>query len=249
MWQHLTRTTPGVSRKGTYFENLKLNAGSIDSFFVEESLLVFLEKSLPLMRGVVLDVGCGNMKYKPLVLQSPQVVRYSGLDLLEEKYMRTFTPDLTWDGTRMPLEDHSVDTVLLFEVLEHCEHPGVVLGEIKRVLKPDGLLIFSVPLVNPLHGLPFDFQRFTPLGIKTLLAKTGFETIHTELSGSLDASLGYILGLWVKHRAMPALVRKIARKLVVLPLGTLFWLDRDTPPDTRENTMAPSVMGHARPKK
>ena len=103
MWQHLTRTTPGVSRKGTYFENLKLNAGSIDSFFVEESLLVFLEKSLPLMRGVVLDVGCGNMKYKPLVLQSPQVVRYSGLDLLEEKYMRTFTPDLTWDGTRMPL--------------------------------------------------------------------------------------------------------------------------------------------------
>ena len=48
-------------------------------------------------------------------------------------------------GESIPLRDGSFDLVLLFEVLEHVMKPEVVLEEISRVLKPNGMLFLTVP--------------------------------------------------------------------------------------------------------
>ncbi len=45
----------------------------------------------------------------------------------------------------IPLEDYSIDIVISFETLEHIVEHDEFFAEIKRVLKPDGLLIMSTP--------------------------------------------------------------------------------------------------------
>jgi SAM-dependent methyltransferase len=46
---------------------------------------------------------------------------------------------------RIPFKDRSFDSVLLDNVLEHIDSPALLFKEIKRVLKPDGILLIGVP--------------------------------------------------------------------------------------------------------
>ncbi len=49
------------------------------------------------------------------------------------------------DLTDLPVRSRSVDLVLSLETLEHCPDPVRFIGEIHRVLKPQGALILSCP--------------------------------------------------------------------------------------------------------
>lgn len=46
----------------------------------------------------------------------------------------------------LPFSDREFDLVCAFDVIEHAEDDRRVFGEVSRVLKDDGVLIFSVPL-------------------------------------------------------------------------------------------------------
>ncbi|MBC7249757.1 MAG: class I SAM-dependent methyltransferase [Anaerolineae bacterium] len=81
----------------------------------------------------------------------------------------TRNPDVVCDVCHVPFPENSFERVFLMEVLEHVYDPAQALAEIYRVLKPGGVLIFSVPFVFPLHDRPFDYFRFTKHGIELLL--------------------------------------------------------------------------------
>jgi ubiquinone/menaquinone biosynthesis C-methylase UbiE len=53
------------------------------------------------------------------------------------------------DGRRLPFADSSFDRVICAEVLEHVPDYEAVLEEIRRVLKPGGVLAVSVPRCFP----------------------------------------------------------------------------------------------------
>jgi ubiquinone/menaquinone biosynthesis C-methylase UbiE len=55
--------------------------------------------------------------------------------------------DYVMNAEEMIFPDNSFDQVLMFECLEHMEYPLKALREIQRVLKPQGLLVFSIPNV------------------------------------------------------------------------------------------------------
>lgn len=49
------------------------------------------------------------------------------------------------DACNIPLDDNSVDVFISFETIEHHDRHHEMLSEIKRILKPDGILIMSSP--------------------------------------------------------------------------------------------------------
>jgi len=225
-----------------------LHPRTISSYLNDATILEFLERSLPRLSGTVLDIGCGTMRYKPTVLSAPGVERYVGLDLEAGRFAYSVPADAYWDGVRMPFEDGSIDGALLFEVLEHCADPRLVVGEAARVLKPGGALLFSTPFVYPLHGVPYDFQRLTPFGARQLMSAAGFAPIEIEAGGAWDASLGQAMSLWISHRPMPRLLRMALAVVHVPVFQVLLALDRGQrrAPLERENRMLTGILGVAR---
>ena len=108
------------------------------------------QKVVPLAEGRVLEVGIGSGLNLPFY-DAAKVERVIGLDPAEQmlSYARRasatlpFTVEyLALEGENIPLERHSVDTVLVTYTL--CTIPDAIaaLGGMRRVLKPGGRLIF-----------------------------------------------------------------------------------------------------------
>lgn len=81
--------------------------------------------------------------------------------------------DRTGDLLALPFPDASMDGVVLTEVLEHCTDPPGAIAQVRRVLKPGGLLLVTSPFVWPTHGIEGeykDYWRFARQGWELLLA-------------------------------------------------------------------------------
>jgi 2-polyprenyl-6-hydroxyphenyl methylase/3-demethylubiquinone-9 3-methyltransferase len=115
-------------------------------------------------------------------------------------------------GESLPFSDSSVDAVTCSEVLEHVEDPEVVVAEISRVLRPGGLLVFSMPNRTLLSRLVLiDLaQRFWPTRIlpSELHDWTRFirPTEFRELAQRHRLVVGDVHGMAIRLRHLPAAV-------------------------------------------
>ena len=174
----------------------------MDLYLVRSSIIQALKEFLPQCKGVFLDIGCGEMPYKPLIQQSGGITKYIGMDIENPKYQINVKPDIFWNGTHIPLADNYIDCAMATELFEHLPDINAVLKEIIRILKPGGTLFFTVPFIWPLHDMPQDEYRYTPFSIRRHLEHTGFQIDQLQALGGWDASLAQMIGLWVKRRPM-----------------------------------------------
>src|SRR5262249_3422876 len=98
----------------------------------------------------VLDLGCNNGWGTLVVGEAAR--RAVGVDVspsaLEEARRSATSANIEFrevDGHRLPFADGEFDIVVSCQVLEHVADYGSYLGEIKRVLRPDGIAVFSTP--------------------------------------------------------------------------------------------------------
>ncbi len=71
----------------------------------------------------------------------------------------------------LDFEDASFDYVLSDQVLEHVEgNPQQAVDECRRVLSPGGIAVHTTCFINPVHGVPGDYWRFTPEALSLLHA-------------------------------------------------------------------------------
>lgn len=147
-------------------------------------------------------------------MREGHVSAYTGLDLPSGKYYDQRQPDATWDGVTIPFDAESFDCAICLEVLEHTYHPQGVLAEIKRILRPGGYLIASVPFLWPLHDAPHDHYRYTPFFFEKSLAELGFSEHHITALGGWDASMAQMLALWINRRPMSNNQRRWTRTLL-----------------------------------
>jgi len=224
----------------------RLNAGTLEGYFNDYTILNFINKNIDRLEGVVLDIGCGKMRYRDLILSSKKVTKYIGLDLDEGKFTYSVRADMYWDGVKIPLDDNSIGSIILLEVLEHCTDPRIVLREAYRILRPNGVIVLTTPFVYHLHGIPYDYQRITPFGIEKMLNELGMSNITITSGGSFDTSLAQMISNWICNRPMPHIIRRILRRLFVPIFKVLLFLDKknlDKP--FKNGTMIPNVFGIA----
>ena len=88
----------------------------------------------------------------------------------------SYGPHIIADVTRLPLMDGSFDIVYADQVLEHVIDINKAAQEIQRILKVGGFVIVGVPFLYRFHGVPYDFYRVTPCGIRAIFPET--ESIH-----------------------------------------------------------------------
>jgi SAM-dependent methyltransferase len=209
---------------------------------VRSGILKAVKEQIPLFNGELLDIGCGQMPYKPLILTpDSKVTRYIGMDIGEYGGSK---PDIIWDGETIPLQDSSIDCAIATELLEHCPNPTEVLSEIYRVLRPNGFLFFTVPFIWPLHLVPNDEFRYTPFSMNRMLADSGFNNISIKALGGWDVSLAQMISIWTMYRPMRYRYRKL---LSFLATPIVKFLSRiDTKPDKfLDNTMMSGLYGLA----
>ena len=116
------------------------------------------KKVVPLARGTVLEVGMGSGANLPFYdpakvdliygLEPSEGMRALARPAVEASGLNVEFIDLP--GEQIPLADDSVDCVLLTYTLCTIPDRPAALAQMRRVLKPDGMLIFCE------HGLAPD---------------------------------------------------------------------------------------------
>jgi SAM-dependent methyltransferase len=126
--------------------------------------------------------------------------------------------------TQLPYADGSFDLVAAFDVIEHVENDRQVFVELSRVLKPDGVLLFSVPL-HPAHWNEFDAvvghaRRYRPAELQALIETQGLVVEKSAVFG-MQANdsrlLHYTVRALTEHRS--AAIR--CYNWLFFPLGLL----------------------------
>ena len=79
---------------------------------------------------------------------------------------------------KLSFKDNSIDTVIIFNVLEHVFDIDNSLEEINRVLKPGGKIIGSTPFIHRIHNAPSDYSRFTSQFFNQILRNKKFDNIE-----------------------------------------------------------------------
>jgi SAM-dependent methyltransferase len=166
-------------------------------------------------RGRVLDIGCGYGYFLAACREKGYQVH--GLDF-SDWAVRHARERLGLDITVGPMDQvdlavQSFDVVAMWHCLEHTPDPAAALRQIRRWLKPDGLLVVDVPNRQGTDArktwddwvgwsLPYHLYHFTPDSLTRLLDQQGFTVIRSKNyhSESVKAALRPIpvLGLFAR---------------------------------------------------
>lgn len=96
------------------------------------------------------------------------------VDMLPPGCLITAPPYPDVDVMEMPYNNDSFDYVIADQVFEHVRKPWLAASEIERVLKPGGWAVITSCLMNFIHGIPEDYFRFTPDGLKVLFENLSY---------------------------------------------------------------------------
>lgn len=149
-------------------------------YFARHSLAKHIKLLSSEITGKVLDIGCGTKPYKEFFNYSD----YTGMEIDTPDTRKNSKVDVFYDGKTFPFEDGEFDSIVINQVLEHVFTPDEFLAETRRVLKPGGKLLLTVPFIWDEHEQPFDYARYSSFGLKYLLEKNGFKV--TRQYKSLD---------------------------------------------------------------
>jgi SAM-dependent methyltransferase len=146
----------------------------------------------------VLDAACGVGYGLEILASAAKAV--TGLDIdpeavaeAEKRHGKSAKAVVQGDLLELPFEAGSFDVVTCFEAIEHVEDHEAALAEVRRVLRPDGVLVLSTP--NPeayLEGNEYHLREFRP---EELLAAVAKHFAH---------AVGHRQDAWVGSRIGPA---------------------------------------------
>ena len=166
----------------------KTHNGSVGKSWVEHNN-TFVDFIASECYGNVLEIGGGNLHIANKIAESDKVNNYHIIDsnIFKENattYKFNFSEDL-FDLNTIP--DKSYDFIIHSHTLEHLYEPALELKQLNRVLKSNGKMFFSVPLINNMlkqgytNALNFEHTFYLNEDlIRTLLINTGFDIDRSD---------------------------------------------------------------------
>lgn len=176
-----------VKKNGRYF----LKYFGSESYYKNGLLLECIEHFKDLMKGRLLDLGCGNKPYS--VIYNEICESSIGCDVPFSLHKNSTVEVLCYaEDTDKHFEPGYFDCVLCTEVLEHTVNDRKVISNINLILKNTGYLIISAPFTYVLHEAPHDYRRYTMYGLKSILEENNFEVKSIFSMGATFSSGFYI---------------------------------------------------------
>ncbi len=131
------------------------------------------------LKSPILDLGCGFGEFAGVFFDSQVEV---GIDISREDLEQAQTGKkykklVAADARKLPFAAGSFNTVLSLSVLEHIPNTQKALAESYRVLKPGGILVFTVPTVVLNEHLVYP-KIFRAVGAESL-AQWYINSFHT----------------------------------------------------------------------
>jgi SAM-dependent methyltransferase len=146
----------------------------------------------------VLDVGCGQGCFGRLKPDARAEVFGVDIDPIAVDAAAAYETAACIDleaGT-LPFDDAAFDAAFAKDVLEHLTKPWTLLAEIKRVLRPGGRLVVSVPMEFPrLVWSDYTHVRgYTEEAVANMLDDCGFRVEHVQPMGGVPmfGRLGWV---------------------------------------------------------
>ena len=148
---------------------------------------------------VIINLGCGDKKL-------PEEI---GVDIIDGPMVDVVT---NLNQYPLPFEDNSIDIVRSSHCFEHLEDLVALMEDIHRLLKPGGILEFTVPHVSnidyfrdPTHKHPFTLKTmdYFVRGMKPIAyTQVEFEYIERKLcfGSGLRGSIGKLLAKMSERR-------------------------------------------------
>ena len=135
---------------------------------------------------------------------------------------KSTNPDIVADATSIPIPDECYDVAVMGEILEHLPEPVKALKETRRLLRPGGIVLATVPFMVGIHGDPHDYGRYTETFWQKASSDIGFKNIKIERQGTIFA----VLALMVQHLFLS---KNVSWRPIQTPLVRfLMWLDKRT---------------------
>ena len=143
--------------------------------------------------GQLLDVGCATGIFLDGMRQLGWDVKGIEPSAHAAAYARDRFQLSVFEGgiEEAPYDDATFDVITLWDVLEHLHDPLAALDQLRRWLRPGGLLVISIPNPDSLEArlfksywigwdLPRHLNLFRPARLREILARTRFDTLKIE---------------------------------------------------------------------
>jgi SAM-dependent methyltransferase len=150
--------------------------------------------------SIVLEIGCGSgMLANILTLKKKCRVYCVDKDPIISSFARGKCLDILnidIENTELPYENRVFDRIIIGNVLEHMIEPEQVLIRLKKYLKRDGLLIYSVPnIVNWHSRMTIFFGKFE-YGDGTVFERSHLRFYTLRSAKNLAVDSGYRI-IWL----------------------------------------------------
>lgn len=159
---------------------------------------------------VLLDCGAGTGRFAKEMEADCRVLV---LDNHEEslRILRTrFAPEqvLSLAGDQVPLPDASVDRITALDVLEHVPDDRAVVAGFRRLLKPDGVVVATVPASMALWSdwdvALHHYRRYDRAELRALFPQGEWEILHVNYTNVLVYPAVWLVRQWRSWRAPKA---------------------------------------------
>ncbi|MDM1502136.1 class I SAM-dependent methyltransferase [Myroides marinus] len=193
-----TEPFPELDKLGSYYEspNYISHTDSKKTFFDKvyqavkskaiQSKYKILE-DINITKGVLLDIGCGTGEF--LVEGNNRGWNVLGYEPNEGARKLSIEKGISIVNELSEVEDHSVNVITMWHVLEHVVDLDEQISTLKRILKKGGTLIIAVPNYNSYdakyygkywaaYDVPRHLWHFSQMSIPLLFNPYGFELVE-----------------------------------------------------------------------